>query len=267
MILMTCSCRGRFRAALDIPRGWQQGCPVTTVDLRELSAGTGGSAELTGYFAQPITAGPWPAVVVIHEVFGLDEVSRRHTQRIAAMGYLALAPDLFSDGGRRQCLAATMTALRSGQGKAYADIDAARRWLLAREGATGKVGIIGFCMGGGFALMSVHSGFDVAAPNYGRPPAELDEAVAGACPVVASYGGRDRTLRGAASKLDAALTRAGVVHDVKEYPAAGHSFLNDAMNGPRLMRPMMRVMGVGPEPESAADAWRRIEAFFDEQLN
>jgi carboxymethylenebutenolidase len=241
--------------------------PVTTVDLRELAAETGGSSSLTGYFAQPVTAAPWPAVVVIHEAFGLDEVNRRHTQRIAAMGYLALAPDLFSDGGSRRCLAATMTALRSGQGKAYADIEAARRWLLACQGASGKVGVIGFCMGGGFALMSVHNGFDVAAPNYGPLPAELDQAVAGACPVVASYGGRDRRLPGAAAKLDEALTKAGVLHDVKEYPAAGHAFLNEALNGPRLLRPMLRVMDVGPEPESAADAWRRIEAFFAEQLS
>jgi carboxymethylenebutenolidase len=163
---------------------------VTMVDLRALSAGTGGSAELTGYFVRPQTPGPWPAVVVIHEAFGLDGVNRRHTERIAGMGYLALAPDLFSDGGPKRCLAATLTALRSGQGKAYADIEAARQWLLVQDGATGKVGIIGFCMGGGFALMSVHNGFDVAAPNYGRLPAELDEAVADACPVVASYGGR-----------------------------------------------------------------------------
>ena len=239
---------------------------MTMVDLRALSAGTGGSSELTGYFVRPQTPGPWPAVVVIHEAFGLDGVNRRHTERIAGMGYLALAPDLFSDGGPKRCLAATLTALRSGQGKVYADIEAARQWLLAQDGATGKIGIIGFCMGGGFALMSVHNGFDVAAPNYGRLPAELDEAVAGACPVVASYGGRDKALLGSAARLDEALSRAGVLHDVKEYPAAGHSFLNDARNGPLLMRPMMRVRGVGPEPASAADAWQRIETFFASQL-
>ena len=91
--------------------------------------------------------------------------------------------------------------------------------------------------------------------------------MAGACPVVASYGGKDRRPARAAAKLDEALTRAGVLHDVKEYPAAGHAFLNEAPNGPRLMRPMLRVMGVGPEPASAADAWRRIEAFFAAQLS
>jgi carboxymethylenebutenolidase len=201
--------------------------------------------------------------VVIHEVFGLDEVNLRHAERIAAMGYLALAPNLFSDGPSRRCLVSMM---RSGEGTAYADIEASRNWLLQRSDCTGKVGIIGFCMGGGFALMSAGRGFDVAAPNYGMLPTDLDAAMADACPVVASYGGRDRGLKGAAARLEEALTRAGVEHDVHEYPDAGHSFLNEAPNGPKLLRPLLRVMGVGPEPASAADAWRRIEAFFDKQL-
>ncbi len=121
-------------------------------------------------------------------------------------------------------------------------------------------------MGGAFALLSASEGYDVAAPNYAMLPKALDEAVQGACPVVASYGGRDRTQKGAAEKLDVALTRAGVVHDVKEYPKAGHAFLNDAEVGPRVLRPLMKVANVGPEPESATDAWRRIESFFATHL-
>ena len=62
------------------------------------------------------------------------------------------------------------------------------------------------------------------------------------------------------------MTRAGVPHDVKEYPGAGHSFLNDASNGPRVLRPLLRVANIGPHPDAAADAWRRIEAFFAAQL-
>jgi carboxymethylenebutenolidase len=84
--------------------------------------------------------------------------------------------------------------------------------------------------------------------------------------VVASYGGRDRPLRGAADALDSALTGAGVVHDVKEYPDAGHSFLNSAPNGPRPLRPLLRVAGIGPDPVAAGDAWRRIDAFFGTHL-
>jgi carboxymethylenebutenolidase len=240
---------------------------MSTVDLRGIAAGLSGSSKLTGYLAQPTVEGPWPGVVLVHEAFGLDEAMMRHAERIAAMGYLALMPDLFSDGGTRRCLASTMRAMISGQGRAYADIEAARQWLLQRADCTGKIGVIGFCMGGGFALMTVATGFDVAAANYGPLPKDLDAALAGACPVVGSYGGKDRGLKGAAGKLDAALTKAGVLHEVSEYPDAGHSFLNDAPNGPRLLRPLVRVMGVGPEPASAALAWQRIEDFFANQLS
>jgi len=88
----------------------------------------------------------------------------------------------------------------------------------------------------------------------------------GACPVVASFGARDITLKGAASELDAALTAAGVEHDVNEYPAAGHAFMNDGTAGPRPLRPLFKVMNVGPEPQAATHAWDWIEAFFAQHL-
>ena len=73
-------------------------------------------------------------------------------------------------------------------------------------------------------------------------------------------------MTGAAAKLETALTAAGVTHDVKEYPGAGHAFLNDANVGPAVLRPPLKVAGVGPEPAAAADAWARITAFFDTHL-
>jgi len=232
------------------------------IDLTDIAAAHSGSQPLHGYLVRPAGAGPWPGVVVIHESFGLDEVMRRQAERVAKAGYLTLAVDLFSAGGARRCLVSTMIAMIKGNGRAFADIEAARSWLVESGDCTGKVGVIGFCMGGGFALLTAGSGFDAAAANYGMLPRNLEDVLAEACPVVASYGGRDRALHNAATKLERALTRAGVVHDVKEYPTAGHSFLNEAETGPWALRPLLRVAAVGPEPTAAADAWRRIEEFF-----
>ncbi|KAA5825249.1 dienelactone hydrolase family protein [Saccharopolyspora hirsuta] len=242
--------------------------PTTPVDLTARSSALGGSRKLTGHLATPAGSGPWPGVVVVHEAFGVDEVMLRQTERLAEAGYLALLPDLYTSGGARRCLVPTMRAALSGHGRAYADLEAARGALVDRDDCTGKVGLIGFCMGGAFALVAAGLGkFDAASANYGQLPKDIDRALAEACPVVGSYGGRDGMLKGAAAKLEAALERAGVPHDVKEYPEAGHSFLNDAENGPRVLRPLLRITGTGPHPESAADAWRRIEDFFAEHLS
>jgi len=123
--------------------------------------------------------------------------------------------------------------------------------------------VIGFCMGGGFALMVANRQFAVAAPNYGPLPADL-AALDGACPIVASYGARDRGLHGAAAQLEAALSARGIVHDVKEYPEAGHSFLDRFNVGPLL--PLLQAGGMGYHQPSAEDAWRRILRFFAAQL-
>jgi carboxymethylenebutenolidase len=207
--------------------------------------------------------GPWPGVVVLHEAFGLNDDIREHAGRLAAAGYLAVAPDLYRGQGMRRCLVATFKALSAEQGRPFEDIDTVRRELAERSDCTGKVGVIGFCMGGKFALLTAAS-FDVAAPNYGPLPKDLDAAMAGTCPVVASYGARDAGLKGAAAKVEAALERAGVEHDVKEYPDAGHSFFSRLNTGP--LNPVMRVAGLGFHQPSAEDAWGRILRFFDAHL-
>src|SRR3954447_3414532 len=110
----------------------------------------------------PVGPGPWPGVVVLHESFGLNDDIRQHADRLAAAGYVVLAPDLL---GSWRCLLATFRALARGRGKPFEDIETARSTLAGREDCTGRVGVIGFCMGGGFALATAARGFDAAAPN------------------------------------------------------------------------------------------------------
>ncbi len=223
------------------------------------------SAELGAYLALPRGAGPWAGVVVIQDALGLSDDIREQADRLAAAGYLAFAPDLYSGRGIR-CVVATLQASRSGHGAAYEDIDAARRWLSDREDCTGAVGIIGFCMGGGFALLCApRFDFAAASVNYGEVPKDAAQRLAGACPIVASYGARDRTMPGRAARLQNALDQLGVEHDVKEYPDAGHSFLNRINMGPAL-GPLVHIAGFDHHHPSAEDAWRRILDFFDAHL-
>src|SRR5262245_55498136 len=222
------------------------GVVMTTIDLHSTSQVDAISNGLSAYVARPTkTSGPWPGVVVIHELFGIDDVMRRQVERLAEAGYLAIMPDLFSQGGRRRCIKGTFAALKTGEGRAFRDIEAARRWLTDQSDCTGRIGVIGCCMGGAFALLAaVGRGFEVSSVNYGGVPPEPDEALAGACPVVASYGRRDRAFKGKAQRLAEALDRHGSAYDIKEYPNAGHCFLNDAPVGPIWLRPVMKVFHI-----------------------
>ena len=218
---------------------------------------------MADYVAEPSTAGPWPGLIVLHEIYGLDADIRAKADRLASKGYLAVAVDLFAGRSRASCLLAAFRAYALGRGEVFGEIEAARAALAARSDCTGKVGVIGFCLGGGFALLSART-FDAAAINYPQLPRDLPDVLRGACPIVASFGGRDPVLPGAGERFEAALAEAGVEGDVKTYPQASHSFLNQHTSG--ASGAIARVTGMNYHGPSAVDAWRRIDAFFAEHL-
>lgn len=209
-------------------------------------------------------SGPVPALVMIYEVFGMSDEMRRVARDLAAEGYAVLIPDLFARGPvKALCVASAIRTTVRGRGRELDDLEAARQWLVGRpEVDGGRIGTIGFCLGGGFALLLARTGlYQVSAPFYGTPPAQMPRA----CPVVASFGGRDAGTRGAPEKLTAMLDDLGEPHDVKVYPEAGHSFYTRGDGLKAKIFPHLPIHA-GYHEASAQDAHRRILAFFAEHL-
>jgi len=179
-------------------------------------------------FAAPADGRTHAGVIVIHEAFGLNDDIRRITGMVADLGYAALAPDLF-DGprARANCIARTMLTLSRGEGDAFKDIAAARSFLNQQPNVDAeRTGVIGFCMGGGFALMhAARAPLAAAAAFYGNVPKTVEQ-LKGVCPVLGGFGGQDRMFAPQGLRLEKLLTEMNVEHDVKIYPDAGHSFMS-----------------------------------------
>ena len=211
----------------------------------------------------PEGEGPWPGVVVIHDAFGYGPDNESISSRIAAAGYLALTPNLYSRGGRARCITRVFRELLSKRGRALDDIVAAGDHLRAMPQSTGSVGIAGFCMGGQFALVMSPKGFAASAPFYGTPlPRKLSDTLDGACPIVASFGRRDPMGIGAPARLRKVVQDKGITADIKVYPDAGHSFANQLPG-----QPLLRITGFGYNEAATNDAWSRVFAFFGQHLS
>ena len=210
----------------------------------------------------PDGQGPWPGVVVIHDALRLRPDNESTSARIAAAGFVAITPNLFSRGGRARCVTRVFRELLGQRGRAFDDILAARDHVQSMPQCTGSVGVVGFCMGGQFALVMAPKGFGASAPFYGTPlPRHLDDTLDGACPIVASFGRRDPIGRGAAARLSKVVEDKGIPADIKVYPDAGHSFANELPG-----QPLMRIAGFGYNAAATEDAYGRVFAFFNEHL-
>lgn len=212
--------------------------------------------KLNAFVSYPANAGPHPGVVVIQEIFGLNDNIRDVCRRLAREGYAALAIDLYSGGFKPLCIVQTLRAVLSANTDNYGTrhLRNALTYLGQQAYAdASRLGAIGFCMGGNFALALANEDkrLKTIAPFYGLTPKPLKTNVSGLCPVVGSYPGKDFTAKQGV-KLDADLTAANIPHDIKVYPDAKHSFMNDSQSS--------------YNPEAAADAWQRTLAFFGEHL-
>ena len=204
-----------------------------------------------------------PAVVVLHEIFGVNDDIRRIARRFADHGYLAAVPDLMAGGWYLGCVVRAARDLRAGGGGSVGILEALIADLEARPDV-GKVGVAGFCMGGGFALLlGTRDRVAAAGAFYGDVPP--DDRLARACPIVGGYGGRDRLFAAQGRRLAATLAALGKEHDVRIYDDCGHSYMNDAGH-PVLAWLTRPLMAVAYDPVAAEDSWRRMLAFFAKHL-
>lgn len=219
-------------------------------------ASPSGYGSLKAYVAKPAGAtGKLPSVLVIHENRGLNPHIEDITRRIALDGYLALAPDALSplggypgDEDKARAMFATLD-----QSKTRQDMLASARALMSRADSTGRVGVVGFCYGGGIAHMLSTQMPDLAAavPYYGNhPPAE--DAGKVKAPLQIHFAGVDDRINNAWPPYEAALKAAGTRYVAHQYPGTQHGFNNDTT--PRF------------DAAAAALSWGRTMAFFKEHV-
>ena len=221
--------------------------------------------ELPIYVARPIGAGPFPVVLVVQEIFGVHEHITDVARRLAKLGYLAIAPELFFRRGDPRTAPDGESLRRdfvtpTGDAQVLADLDRTLAWAVANGGAADRIALTGFCWGGRIAwLYAAHQPqLKAAVAWYGRlsgdatalqPRHPLQIAGELKAPVLGLYGGKDQGIPlTAVEGLRSALAAAGSPSTIEVYPEAPHAFFAD-------YRPSYR-------PEAAADGWRRLQEWL-----
>jgi carboxymethylenebutenolidase len=227
-----------------------------------------GDAQIKAYFAQPAKGTPKGGIVVIHEIWGLNEHIRDVTRRFAAQGYYAIAPDFFSREGAPQLDPQKRDELMKfiasiPDRRVVADGEAALNYL--KQNGAQKLGVTGFCMGGlySYLLAAKSTQLSAAAGFYGRivyaektenkPESPIDLAPTLKCPFLGLYGETDGSIPVAhVEQLKEKLKGSAQPWKINIYPGAGHAFFNDT-------RPSFN-------PGAAKDAWAEVTAFFAKYL-
>jgi len=217
----------------------------------------GGNAEkIRGYLVQPAGQGPWPAVLVIHENRGLNPYIEDVARRAALTGFLALAPDGLSplggypgndDDGR------AMQA-RLDQAKLRADMLNGARFVKSHRLSTGKLGVTGFCWGGGttnYIATAMGADLQAGVPFYGAA-AETASVPKIKAPLLIQYAENDARINAMWPAFESALKAAGVPHEMHMYPGTQHGFHNDST--PRYHEAAAKL------------AWERTVDFFKRSL-
>ena len=220
---------------------------------------SGNAGNVSACLSRPKDGKNLGSVIVIHENRGLVNHIKDVARRFAKEGFAAIAVDCMSRiGGSEQYNgsdAATEAIKKVNPGTVAEDLTAALNYMKKQNYVNGKVGVVGFCWGGGNSLNFATKCKDLngAVVYYGRNPDPLDSVANISVPVMGNYAGDDPNIMPGVEPLKGALTKAGKNFDIKVYPGAKHAFNNNT-NADRY------------NPEAAKDAWARTVSFFKKNL-
>lgn len=214
--------------------------------------------SVSGHLARPAGTGPFPALIVVQEWWGLDAQTKSIADRFAKEGYLAFAPDLYHGELAQLGDGDTASKLAQKYGpNAPMELAAAFDALKSHPDCNGKIGSVGFCFGGRVSLsLSAARPLDAVCTFYGGGMQTIFDQLRKnlKAPVLGLFGDADRSIPvGTVEEFDRLLDEVGVEHEVIIYPNSGHAFFRDS-------DPNMYV------PEAAKDAWERVRTFFGKHL-